>query len=61
MMGPLLDAYMISWVVFLPFAAGVILLLANAFTSFLLRANGLPTIVWQVVAMANSGYSVTPQ
>lgn len=54
MMGPLLDAYMISWVVFLPFAAGVILLLANAFTSFLLRANGLPTIVWQVVAMATT-------
>jgi NADH-quinone oxidoreductase subunit M len=54
MLGPYVDAYLISWVVFLPFASAMLLLLVSSFTGFLLRSNGLPPIVWKVVAMAAS-------
>jgi NADH:ubiquinone oxidoreductase subunit 4 (subunit M) len=54
MLGPYVDAYLISWVVFLPFASGLLLMLASALTGFLLRSNGLPPRVWQVVAMASA-------
>jgi NADH-quinone oxidoreductase subunit M len=52
--GPLLDDYMISWVVFLPFGSAVLLLVASWFTGFLLRSGGLPPVVWQVGALAGS-------
>jgi NADH-quinone oxidoreductase subunit M len=54
MLGPYVDAYLISWVVFLPFASAVLLLLVSSFTGFLLRSNGLPPIVWRVVAMGST-------
>ena len=54
MLGPYVDAYLISWVVFLPLASGLLLLLASALTGFLLRSNGLPPLVWQVGAMASA-------
>ncbi len=54
MLGPYVDAYLISWVVFLPLASALLLLVANVITGFLLRSNGLPKVVWQVTAMATT-------
>ncbi len=57
MLGPYVDAYLISWVVFLPFASALGLLLANLVVGFLLRSNGLPKVVWKVTAMVASTLS----
>ncbi len=54
MLGPYVDAYLISWVVFLPLASGLLLLVANSVAGFLLRSNGLPKVVWQVIAMSST-------
>ena len=54
MSGSILEAHIISCVVFLPLATAMVLLALSAFASFLLRSTGLPEIVWQVVAMASA-------
>jgi NADH-quinone oxidoreductase subunit M len=51
---PTLATHAITCVVFLPFAAGLSLLVVSAFASLLSRSQGLPKIVWQVVASATT-------
>jgi NADH-quinone oxidoreductase subunit M len=54
-MGSHLDAHLISWVVFLPLATGLLLLAASGLTALLLRSEGLPALVWRPAALASSG------
>ena len=55
MLGFYVDAFLVSWVVFLPGATAILLLAANGLTGALLRSNGLPKVVWQVVAAGSAG------
>lgn len=57
MLGPYVDEFLISWVVFLPLAAAAVLLVANVITGFLLRSNGLPKVVWQVISMGTTSFT----
>ena len=53
-MGPHVDAHLISWVVFLPLATGLLLLAASGVAALLFRSEGLPAALWRPVALFGS-------
>ena len=50
-MGPYVDPHILSWVVFLPMATAIALLISRGIAGSLFNSKGVPGEVWRAIAM----------